>query len=155
MKKPIPARFIQENVDTQLQAAGRVFGGIEDLVEHANKREKSRDPEVRDFFLSVTKQLLATGEDLKRSATALGDKSVSSSLPLSLVKENLDEQFRSSQAIFQVVQNITKFAESRPDDTDLHRELQAPARDLVAVGEMLSASASDVGERLLRTIRSG
>lgn len=150
IQKKIPGYFIQKNVQDQLTAVGYVFGVIGDMTGLARKR--TGDTEIQEFFQRVVQRLLSIGESLKGRASALGDKTLTSIVPVTLIKDNIDKQFQSSQQIFRTVQDIANFGKSRQMDEELLAVLEASARRLIEAGEMLSSSASETGDQLLYSI---
>jgi hypothetical protein len=150
MQKKIPGYFVQKNVQDQLMAAGYVFDAVRDITGFARKRGDDR--EIQEFFHDVAQRLLSMGESLKDSASAVGDKARTSTIPVTLIKDSITRQFRYSQQIFRIVGDIAKFGKSRHTDRELLEILEVSARNLNDAGEMLSSSASETGDQLLHSI---
>lgn len=150
MQKKIPGYFVQKNVHDQLSAASRVFGAVRDMTGFARTRRDDR--EIQEFFQDIVQRLLSIGESLKDSASAAGDKTRTSVISSTLIKDNINMQLQSSKQIFRTVEDIAKFGKSRHMDNELLAVLETSAKNLIVAGETLASGASDTGHELLHAI---
>jgi hypothetical protein len=127
-----------------------VFGAVRDMTDFARTRRDDR--EIQEFFQDVVQRLLSIGETLKNSASAVGDKTRTSVISSTLIKDNINIQLQSSQQIFRTVEDIAKFGKSRHMDNELLAVLEASAKNLIVAGETLASGASDTGDELLHAL---